>query len=80
MARRKRNEGVLDLLIELPWWVTLVLGLIFMGVSGGGSNAPVALVFKLFAYACFFAAFLGGIKSLVRKSLFASANDIEASP
>ena len=78
MARRRKNEGLLDLLVELPWWVTLILGLIFMGVSGGGSNALVALVFKMFAYACFLAAFVGGIKSLVRNSLFASANDIEA--
>lgn len=76
MARRRKNDGLLDLLIELPWWVTLVLGLIFMGVSGGG-NPLVTLVFKMFSYACFLAAFVGGIKSLVRKSLFTSANDID---
>jgi restriction system protein len=69
---------VLDLLAELPWWVTLIFGFILMSVSSGGNNAPVSLVFKMFAYACFLAAFVGGIKSLVRKSLFASANDIDA--
>lgn len=78
MARRKRNEGLLDLLIEMPWWATLVLGLIIYGVAGGGGNPLVTLVFKMFAYACFVAAFVGVIKSLVRKSLFASAKDIEA--
>jgi len=78
MARRNRNESLLNLLVELPWWVTLVLGLIFMDVAGGVSNPLVTLVFKMFAYACFFAAFVCGIKSLVRKLLFASARDIEA--
>jgi hypothetical protein len=46
MARRKRNEGLLDLLFELPWWATLILGLFLMGVSGG--KCPVALMFKMF--------------------------------
>ena len=78
MARRRRNEGVLDLLIELPWWATLVLGLIILGVSCGGNNAIVALVFRMFAFACFFASFLAAIKSLGRMVLFSSANDIEA--
>ena len=78
MARRRKNEGLLDLLIELPWWVSLVLGLIILGFSGGGNSAPVALVFKMFAYACFAASFVGGIKSLTRMTLFSSAKDIEA--
>lgn len=78
MARRRKNEGMMDLLVELPWWGALVLGLIFLGVSGGGSNGLVVLVFRLFAYACFLAAFVSAVKILSRKALFASANDIEA--
>lgn len=79
MARRRRNEGLMDLLVELPWWATLVLGVLLLGVSGGsGKNAPVALVFRMFAYACFAASFVGAIKTLGRKMLFASAKDIDA--
>ncbi len=78
MARRKRNEGVMDLLFELPWWATLVLGLLLFAFSAGGSSNPVALLIRLFAYACFVASFVGAIKTLGRMMLFASANDIDA--
>lgn len=72
MARRRRNKGVLDLLTEQPWLITLVLGVIILGVSGGGNSAPVALVLKIFAYACFFASALAAIKSLGRIDLILS--------
>ncbi len=78
MARRKRNEGVMDLLFELPWWATLVLGLLLFAFSAGGSSNPVALLIRLFAYACFVASFVGAIKTVGRMMLFASANDIDA--
>ncbi len=77
MARRKRNEGLLDVLAELPWWVTLVLGVVMLCVPAQG-NPVISLVCWMFACACFVAALVGAIKSLVRKSLFSSANDIEA--
>lgn len=78
MARRRNNEGLVNLLMEFPWWVTLVAGLVLMGISGGSGNPLVTIVFKMFSYICFVAAFAGGIRSLIRGSLFASAVDIES--
>lgn len=78
MARRRRNEGIVWLLMELPWWVTLVLGFVLMGISAGAGNPLVVVVFKMFGYLCFAVGGIGAIKMLIRGSLFASAVDIES--
>jgi len=77
MARSRKNEGLFDILFELPWWVSLILGVILLCMNAQ-NNAAVTLVFRGLALVCFAASVAGAIRSLTRKLLFASAKDIDA--
>lgn len=77
MAQRKRNKGLFDILFELPWWASLILGVILLCINAQ-NNAAVTLVFRGLALICFAASVAGAIRSLTRKLLFASAKDIDA--
>ena len=87
MARRKKNEGLFDILVLLPWWLTLIVGIgIWFYLNGHplpkGTllDKPVFIWYglKMFSWACFGAAFVSGVLTLKRKILFASAKDIDA--
>ena len=91
MARRKKSGSPFDDLIEVllmfPWWVTLILGSglwVYLkcqpSLSGFSLQKPVMLWYLLqfLKWACFGAAFVTGVKTLSRKTLFASAKDIDA--
>lgn len=87
MARRNKNEGVFELLLLFPWWVTLILGVgiwIYLRLQPlpGGATVLNDSILRLFLTAaqwfCFTASFVTGIKTLNRKLTFASAKDIEA--
>ena len=87
MARRKKNEDLFDILVLLPWWLTLIVGIgIWFYLNGHplpkGTllDKPVFIWYglKLFSWACFGAAFVSGVLTLKRKILFASAKDIDA--
>ena len=86
MARRKKNEDLFDILVLLPWWLTLIVGIgIWFYLNGHplpkGTllDKPVFIWYglKLFSWACFGAAFVSGVLTLKRKMLFASAKDID---
>jgi len=87
MARRKKNEGIFDLLLMFPWWVTLILGIgvwIYLRLQPVPGSATVLndSILRLFLTAaqwlCLAASFVSGLLTLKRKILFASAKDIEA--
>jgi len=91
MARRKQNGSPLDVFFEIlllfPWWVTLILGSglwVYLkwqpSPTGFTLEKPVMIWYGLqfLKWSCFLAAFISGIKTLSRKSLFASAKGIEA--
>lgn len=87
MARRKKNEGIFDLLLMFPWWVTLILGIgvwIYLRLQPvpGGATVLNDSILRLFLTAaqwlCLAASLVSGLLTLKRKILFASAKDIEA--
>jgi restriction system protein len=87
MARRKKNEDWFDILVLLPWWLTLIMGVgiyVYLKVNplpnGTFLDKPVFIWYglKFFSWACFGAAFVSGLLTLKRKVLFASAKDIDA--
>ena len=77
----------MDLLILLPWWLTLIAGagiwlyLRWHPAQGGGAAMQEIIIrFSLLAlqWMCFVAAFVSAIATITRKLTFASAKDIEA--
>ena len=77
----------MDLLIMLPWWLTLAAGLgilvwrrLHPVPAGQVDIQSVVYVFglQILQYMCFGASAASGIATLIRKLLFASAKDIEA--
>ncbi len=87
MARRKKNEGLFDIMVMLPWWLTLIVGVgiwVYLKVYPLPTGTfPAESVFiwyglKFFSWVCFAAAFVSGFLTLRRKILFASAKDIDA--
>lgn len=87
MARRKKNEGLFELLLLFPWWVTLILG-VGLWLYLRGHSVPASpfvpkelvtwIILQFLKWACFGAAFVSGVLTLKRKILFASAKDIDA--
>jgi len=87
MARRNKNEGLFDLLVLLPWWLTLAVG-IGLWFYLRGQAMPVSplvpkeivtwLVLQFLKWGCLGAALVSGIATLRRKLLLSSAKDIEA--
>lgn len=90
MSRRKKNVSLFEILMEFPWWITLIAGtcLYLYHKTNPGPTGPTAfslegayvtgLLLKFLQWMCFAAAFVSGLNSLIRKLLFASAKDIEA--
>ncbi len=87
MARRNKNDGWFDILVMLPWWLTLIVGIgIWFYLNGHPLpkgmflDKPIMIWFGLqfLKWACFGAAFVSGVLTLKRRILFASAKDIDA--
>jgi len=87
MARRRKNEGIFDLLLLLPWWVTLVAGIGLWFYLGGQSMPASPFVLKEFVtwfilqflkWGCLGAALVSGIATIWRELLFTSTKDIES--
>lgn len=89
MARRKGGDGLLDLLVRLPWWLTLAVSVcLFVYLKGRPLSVdslkpetlkPMLLFggLHVLKWACLAAAFVSGMLTLKRKLLFASAKGIE---
>jgi len=74
MGRSRKNDGVLDLIIEmtsgLPWWVSLILGGILYGVFGHlrtGANVMVQPLYFACQIALPLACGIGAIVSMIRR-------------
>lgn len=87
MARRKNDVGIFEILVKLPWWLALALGVscyVYLKVSPppvGVFPDPdfvVRIFVQFFQWMCFGAAVVSGFHQLIRKILFASAKDLEA--
>ncbi len=87
MARRNKNEGIFDVMVMLPWWLTLIMGVgvsVYLKVhplpNGTFLDTPVFIWYglKFYSWACFAASFISGLLTLKRKILFDSAKDIDA--
>jgi len=74
MGRSRKNDGVLDLIIEmtsgLPWWVSLILGGILYGVFGSLRSVAHVMAQPIY-FACQialpFACCIGAIVSVIRR-------------
>jgi restriction system protein len=87
MARRRNNDSFMDLLIMLPWWLTLAAGLGIMVwrrlhplQTGQADVQAMVYMFGLAAvqYMCFIASAASALATIKRRLAFASAEDIES--
>jgi restriction system protein len=87
MSRRRNNPSFMDILILLPWWLTLIAGaglwcyLKMTPLPTGPAVFPEAiprLAMAVLQWMCLGAALISGIITLTRKLTFASAKDIDA--
>ena len=74
MGRSRKNDGVLDLIIEitsgLPWWVSLVLGGVLFTVFGllrSGANVVVQPICYAAQIALPLACCIGAVVSIFRR-------------
>jgi hypothetical protein len=87
LARRNKNEGLFDLLLLLPWWVTLIVGIglwfylrrLTMPVSSFVPKEIVTwIVLQCLKRGCLGAALVSEIGTFRRQLHSASAEDIDA--
>jgi len=87
VSRKRNNGSLMDLLILLPWWLTLAAGLGIMVWRrlhpASASHVDIQSVVYVFClqilqYMCFGASAVSAIGALMRKHTFASAKDIES--
>jgi restriction system protein len=82
VGRSRKNDGVLDLIIEmtsgLPWWVSLILGGILYGVFGSlrtGAHVMVQPIYFACQIALPLACCIGAIVSMIRRRKHAQLFD-----
>lgn len=78
MPRRKKKEDAFDLLVEVPWWISLVMGVVALFVVLGAPCQPSIRTMQYFIPGMiFFASFVSLIKVLEKKLLHQKAKTIE---
>ena len=87
MSRRRKDSSFFNLLVLLPWWLTLIAGAgiwlylrSYPAQSAGADMQAIIIRFALLAlqWMFFAAAFVSAIATITRRLTFASAKDIEA--
>jgi restriction system protein len=78
MARRKKKEDGFDLLVEVPWGVSLVMGVVALfAVQGIQCQPSFRTLLYFIPGMIFFASFISLIKGLGKKLLHQKAKTIE---
>jgi len=78
MPRRKKKEDAFDLLVEVPWGVTLVMGVVALFVVQGAPCQPsIRTMLYFIPGMIFFASLVSLIKGLEKKLLHRKAKTIE---
>lgn len=93
MARRRKDNSFVGIMLELPWWASLIVAVILWGIAkfkfgdaaqidasdpGSYINYAALYLFKIFAALALFASVVSGIRVVFRRLLFASAKDLDA--
>lgn len=78
MPRRKKKEDAFDLLVDVPWWVSLVMGLVALFVVQGAPCQPsVRTLLYFIPGMIFLASFISLMKGLEKKLLHQKTKTIE---